>query len=531
MMMTPTGRKPQRIQFNLSNLLLFLFAVPSNADVICGGHSASTCADCPQGNGASWCNGACKWESTSSTCVSGTMRKCANGIEVADGCDTCPAGANGCFDSGSECVWIPATGLCRDTFSDSIRTASVQLNYDAPPTVNRPAWLFQRVSPVSFSDATFFATNGHRFGYGGFQKVDSSRESVIFSLWDQGGCDQDLGDCDAANLATTIACGEGITCTGFGGEGTGRKSILYKDNIPSVAEPYYMMTQAVYLGPGSKRMQYTGYFYDSDTERWRLLSRIEVSTNDAEEWWIGGMYSFVEQWSAVDTSTERSALFGPGYVSEDGINFVPIEECSFSHGTLENHEHVNAWQAGEGERYAVGIATGGDVTPVATRGDRFQYQDVAFDNKLQGFIEKISCLGGASGKESIEQCLQISSPAPTPAPTSAPTPAPVSPPTSTCSDSTEPFMALKPGWTAPKEKTCDEWVKRRATGWRCFKVDGVAEACPETCLSCCVDSTTPFNLLFNKKEKTCEWAAINPELRCRKAPTRMKCAQTCGQCD
>ena len=128
-----------------------------------------------------------------------------------------------------------------------------------------------------------------------------------------------------------------------------------------------------------------------------------------------------------------------------------------------------------------------------------------------------------------------STPAPTPAPvtesTPAPTPAPVSPPTSTCSDSTEEFAALKPGWTAPKMKTCDEWVKRRATGWRCFKVEGVAEACPETCLNCCVDSTTPFNLLFNKKEKTCDWAAINPELRCRKAPTRMKCAQTCGQCD
>ena len=27
----------------------------------CGGHEASSCQDCPQGNGASWCNGDCKW--------------------------------------------------------------------------------------------------------------------------------------------------------------------------------------------------------------------------------------------------------------------------------------------------------------------------------------------------------------------------------------------------------------------------------------------------------------------------------------
>ena len=29
--------------------------------VSCGGHSAESCADCPQGNGAVWCQGDCKW--------------------------------------------------------------------------------------------------------------------------------------------------------------------------------------------------------------------------------------------------------------------------------------------------------------------------------------------------------------------------------------------------------------------------------------------------------------------------------------
>jgi len=31
--------------------------------VNCGGHSASNCASCPQGNGAAWCNGDCHWDS------------------------------------------------------------------------------------------------------------------------------------------------------------------------------------------------------------------------------------------------------------------------------------------------------------------------------------------------------------------------------------------------------------------------------------------------------------------------------------
>ena len=35
--------------------------VVSKTTVSCGGHFAPTCADCPQGNGAGWCNGDCIW--------------------------------------------------------------------------------------------------------------------------------------------------------------------------------------------------------------------------------------------------------------------------------------------------------------------------------------------------------------------------------------------------------------------------------------------------------------------------------------
>ena len=36
--------------------------------VSCGSHRAPTCAACPSGHGASWCNGACVWNSVSSSC-------------------------------------------------------------------------------------------------------------------------------------------------------------------------------------------------------------------------------------------------------------------------------------------------------------------------------------------------------------------------------------------------------------------------------------------------------------------------------
>lgn len=33
----------------------------TEASVVCGGHKAPSCDQCPQGHGASWCNGECEW--------------------------------------------------------------------------------------------------------------------------------------------------------------------------------------------------------------------------------------------------------------------------------------------------------------------------------------------------------------------------------------------------------------------------------------------------------------------------------------
>ena len=30
-------------------------------NVSCGGHDAGSCEECPQGNGAYWCNDECQW--------------------------------------------------------------------------------------------------------------------------------------------------------------------------------------------------------------------------------------------------------------------------------------------------------------------------------------------------------------------------------------------------------------------------------------------------------------------------------------
>ena len=53
---------------DLEILKLFLkikYVLDSGNSVSCGDHQANTCSECPQGNGAGWCNGDCVWESGS----------------------------------------------------------------------------------------------------------------------------------------------------------------------------------------------------------------------------------------------------------------------------------------------------------------------------------------------------------------------------------------------------------------------------------------------------------------------------------
>ncbi len=122
-----------------------------------------------------------------------------------------------------------------------------------------------------------------------------------------------------------------------------------------------------------------------------------------------------------------------------------------------------------------------------------------------------------------------------PMPVAEPTVAPFqSPPTSsTCSDSSSRFEVTHPYTGEIRMRTCDDdgWVKRKKTAFKCYRFEGVKEACPKTCLNCCEDLTGQFQLKRNKKIVSCAWVGRNISKRCNKPPARQLCAVTCGQCD
>lgn len=104
----------------------------------------------------------------------------------ADGSVTA-ATCSECVDhcSSSECELMPDSTDCRYVLAEQSRSASTYLNYQTPSGVNEPAWWFQKLDILDASDSTFFASNGHRFGYSGFQVSEKSPydgRSVSFIL-------------------------------------------------------------------------------------------------------------------------------------------------------------------------------------------------------------------------------------------------------------------------------------------------------------------------------------------------------------
>jgi len=59
---------------------------PITRKVHCGNHEADSCRECPQGQGASWCNGECNWCPLNNACMSRSDHdmKCTSSVTLAD---------------------------------------------------------------------------------------------------------------------------------------------------------------------------------------------------------------------------------------------------------------------------------------------------------------------------------------------------------------------------------------------------------------------------------------------------------------
>eukprot|EP00418_Pyrodinium_bahamense_P023430 CAMPEP_0179148548 /NCGR_PEP_ID=MMETSP0796-20121207/71896_1 /TAXON_ID=73915 /ORGANISM="Pyrodinium bahamense, Strain pbaha01" /LENGTH=181 /DNA_ID=CAMNT_0020849281 /DNA_START=64 /DNA_END=606 /DNA_ORIENTATION=+ len=94
-------------------LLALLGGVVASAKVSCGSHRAASCADCPQGHGATWCNGDCVFSANQCTpkdesrgASLPTKEKAVScGGHEASSCNACPRGYGASWCNG-DCMWL-----------------------------------------------------------------------------------------------------------------------------------------------------------------------------------------------------------------------------------------------------------------------------------------------------------------------------------------------------------------------------------------------------------------------------------------
>jgi hypothetical protein len=88
--------------------------------VVCGAHTAPSCAECPMGNGPSWCDGQCQWNDNTNICEERPASYVVCGGHTAPTCALCGNDSSSC---NGECHWNSATETCEHLF-DTFMTAS-----------------------------------------------------------------------------------------------------------------------------------------------------------------------------------------------------------------------------------------------------------------------------------------------------------------------------------------------------------------------------------------------------------------------
>mmetsp|Transcript_67397 Transcript_67397/g.219562 ORF Transcript_67397/g.219562 Transcript_67397/m.219562 type:complete len:504 (-) Transcript_67397:150-1661(-) len=264
--------------------------------------------------------------------------------------------------------------------------ASAYLHYQLPweHSNKRVHIWYHTLVPKRSADDTYFAVEGTNFGYFGLQQIRDYpmfEGKVIFSQWDHDGAEH-----HAQASAEVLECGPLAVCTRFGGEGTGAKSYINFHDW-KLKEDYMFVTVAEELGPS--QALYSGYFHAEELGGWVLLSKIKVCTG-SDPWHIAGMYSFTEQWTTRDYAEERWQMLGPSYVEYkegfDGWSQITQATFSYTSGSNENNENVNANVTIGGKRWGLGI--GGKVQ----KGEAYKTLKVNPEPTIPSQLKLFECL-------------------------------------------------------------------------------------------------------------------------------------------
>lgn len=240
--------------------------------------------------------------------------------------------------------------------------ASVHLAYPTPKDA-KIALFYNEVTATEDPVATYYMACGFSRGYFGMQVNSATERRIIFSVWDSGtGQDsKDRSTVTEENHTQLLAKGDGVEASVFGNEGTGGHSHLVYPWKTGQPQKFVLTAK-----PEGTDTIYTGFWFHPDKKQWVLMASFRAPKDGN---WLGGLYSFSENFGGSNGQLRRKALFGPQWVKSEDGRWTELTKATFSHDGTGKSDRLDRFMGVEDGLFF--LSQGGFVPGSTSFGELF----------------------------------------------------------------------------------------------------------------------------------------------------------------
>jgi hypothetical protein len=274
--------------------------------------------------------------------------------------------------------------------------ASVHLRYPTDTTATITGF-YNEVTAVTDPVDTYYMATGFARGYFGMQVNSPTERRIIFSVWDAGaGTRADNRSTVATDdQVQLIAKGDGVIAEVFGNEGTGGHSHVVvpwrtgevqrffvtaeNDRVRQSATEYDRVRQnKTEYDRRSDATIYTGYWYDNDLRRWRLIASFRAPKDSVG---LRRLYSFSEDFGGSRGHVVRKARYGPAWVRLANGEWRELTTATFSHDPTGRAQRLDRFMGVENGLFF--LQHGGFVTGFTAMGTSFTRPPTAAPPRIE----------------------------------------------------------------------------------------------------------------------------------------------------
>jgi hypothetical protein len=259
-------------------------------------------------------------------------------------------------------LYGPATNEAHFNLKPRRNAASVHLAYPTPGLTNIDTF-YCEVTATEDPIWTFYMACGWHRGYFGMQVNSPTERRIIFSVWDSGHEPVSRDKVEAQDRVVLVSKGEGVDAGDFGNEGTGGHSHL--------VFPWRTHEQQRFLATArpvdSTHTIYSGYFFDPDAKKWKLISSWKAPKDGG---YFRGLHSFSEDFGDANGHLRRKALYGNQWVRTADGQWHEITTATFSHDSTGKADRLDRFMGVEQGQFF--LSHGGFIQGFSRFGEKYE---------------------------------------------------------------------------------------------------------------------------------------------------------------